>query len=134
MNSIPKQNSLSGLVHKTMTNGNQSNKNNGSVNGPYNMERFDKFVLNSQLNIRDLLQERIETGTTTNGIQKSELVIAFKLLKNQARIMNNALDDIYFKTRQDICDLENLVNSLLICTEDGDMDSVDYIPSRELSV
>jgi hypothetical protein len=98
------------------------------------MERFEKFVLNSQLNIRELLHEDIDIRTSTNGIQKSELVVAFKLLKNQAKIMNNALDDIYFKTRQDICDLENLINSLLICTEDGDMDSVDYIPSRELPV
>lgn len=60
---------------------------------------------------------------------KSDIRIAYKLLQNQAKIMNNALDDIYFKTRQDICDLENLIKSLLVCSEKDD--SSDRYPTKE---
>ena len=51
------------------------------------------------------------------SLHKSELQIAFHLLQNQTKIMHNTLDDIYSKTKQDICDMENIIKSLLICSD-----------------
>ena len=50
-------------------------------------------------------------------LHKSESQIAFHLLQNQAKIMHSTLDDIYSKTKQDICDMENIIKSLLICSD-----------------
>lgn len=58
-------------------------------------------------------------------LRKSELQIAFHLLQNQAKIMHSTLDDIYSKTKQDICDMENIIKSLLICS-DKENDSDHY--------
>lgn len=129
----------------------QQNRNNNTnlddpTSIPYHnkMESISKFTTSSRKNIQDMLQEQIhqyanpgEQGNPQQGIKKPELVVAFKLLKNQAQIMNSALDDIYHKTRQDIFDLENLINSLLVCAEGengGDDAVVDFVPSREVPV
>ena len=111
---------------------------------PYHnkMDSISKFTESSRKNIQNMLQEQLHQyanpdGNSRQGIKKPELVVAFKLLKNQAQIMNSALDDIYHKTRQDIFDLENLINSLLVCAEGengGEAAVVDFVPSREVPV
>ena len=66
------------------------------------------------------------------SLRKNELQIALKLLQTQAKIMNNALDDIYFKTRQDIRDMQNIITSLSICS-DGES-SLDPIATKEIKI
>lgn len=126
---------------KTSRNNNINNLT--SISYHKKMDSISKFTANSRKNIQDMLQEQLhqyanpdEHGNQTQGIKKPELVVAFKLLKNQTQIMNSALDDIYQKTRQDIFDLENLINSLLVCAEDenGGEPIADSVSSGEVSV
>ena len=128
----------------------QNRKNNTNLDDqigyPFHkkMDSISNFTTSSRKNIQDMLQEQLhqyakpdDQVNSQQGIKKPELVVAFKLLKNQAQIMNSALDDIYHKTRQDIFDLENLINSLLVCAEGengGEEAVVDFLPSNEVPV
>ena len=88
-----------------------------------------KHLMNNNENyLRTLIIEKDNAGHLS--VRKSELQLAFKLLENQANIMNNALDDIYFKTRQDIYDLQNIISSLSICSDNDK----DQIPKQEVIV
>ena len=81
---------------------NGGNKNNGMHELDLNNTTFhmERFLRNNPKNIKDLLRENRD-GSSSQIIRKNELVIAFKLLKNQAKIMNNGLDDVYYKTKQE---------------------------------
>ena len=109
-----------------------------------NADNLSRFITSSRKNIQDMLQEQLQQYTNAGsedqenpqnqGIKRTELVVAFKLLKNQAQIMNSALDEVYHKTRQDICDLENLINSLLVCADGENGETLDFVPSKEVPV
>lgn len=90
----------------------------------------DKQLITTK-ELKEFLTEN-RNGEHRLALNKSELQIAFTLLQNQAKIMSNALDDVYNKTKQDIGDLENLISSLLVCTDAES--ELDYRPTAQLKV
>lgn len=71
-----------------------------------------------QIALKTLLSKKTEGGRHQFSEYHDEIAIAFQLLQNQTNIMSHTLDDIYHKTKQDISDLQNIISSLLLCSDE----------------
>ena len=70
-----------------------------------------------QIGLRTLLSKKSDTNNRLPDFH-DDIAVAFKLLQNQTTVMSDTLDDIYHKTKQDISDLQNIISSLLLCSDE----------------